>query len=74
MNLHNAYVNGALRLEQLYVEMFNQIPNSFLYYEEGVLFKTSDLTEEKCNELFGPCKMLFHEEEKIRVRKGVCGG
>ena len=65
MNLHNAYVNGALRLEQLYVEMFNKIPNSFLYYEEGMLFKTLDLTEEKCNELFGPCKIFFHEEEKI---------
>lgn len=66
MNLHNAYANGALRLEQLYVEIFNQIPSSFLYYEEGMLFKTSDLNKEKCNELFGPCcKMFFHEEEKI---------
>lgn len=66
MNLHNAYVNGALRLEQLYVELFHVIPSSFLYYEEDLLFKTSDLTKEWFKTRFGKhVTVFFHEEEKI---------
>lgn len=66
MDLNKAYVNGALRLEQLYVELFNVIPNSYLYYEEGLFFKTSDLTLEKCKEFFGEnIELKVHEENKI---------
>jgi hypothetical protein len=66
MNLLNAYANGALRLEQLYVELFGVIPNSYLYYKEGLFFKTSYLTSEKCEEIFGKnIDVMIHEEEKI---------
>jgi hypothetical protein len=66
MNLHNAYDHGSLRLEKLYIELFNTIPDTYLYYKEGLLFQTSYLTKEKCKEIFGEdIDVRVYDEDKI---------
>jgi hypothetical protein len=53
MSLLNAYANGALRLEMLYVELFGKLPDNYYYYNENQKFDTFCLTKKKCREVFG---------------------
>ena len=65
MNLINAYANGALRVEMLYIEMFNVIPDVYLYYKEGLKFDTYYLTREKCREIFDNVDVRIIDQDKI---------
>ena len=65
MNLINAYANGALRVEMLYIEMFNVIPDVYLYYKEGLKFDTYYLTREKCREIFNNVDVRIIDQDKI---------
>lgn len=65
MSLLNAYANGALRLEMLYVELFNKIPDIYLYYKEDLKFDTHFLTREKCREIFGNVDVRIVDQDKI---------
>ncbi len=65
MNLLNAYANGALRIEMLYVELFNTIPDVYLYYKEDLKFDTYFLTREKCREIFDNVDVRIVDQDKI---------
>lgn len=65
MNLLNAYNNGVLRIEMLYVELFNLIPDIYLYYKEDLKFDTYYLTREKCIEIFGNVDVRICDQDKI---------
>lgn len=65
MSLLNAYANGSLRLEMLYVELFNAIPDIYLYYKEGLKFDTYYLTREKCREIFDNVDVRIVDQDKI---------
>lgn len=65
MKLLNAYNNGVLRLEMLYVELFNTIPDVYLYYKEGLKFDTYFLTREKCREIFDNVDVRIVDQDKI---------
>lgn len=65
MSLLNAYANGALRLEMLYVELFYAIPDTYLYYKEDLKFDTYFLTREKCIEIFGNVDVRICDQDKI---------
>ena len=65
MNLLNAYNNGVLRLEMLYVEAFNVLPDVYLYFKEGLNFDTFYLTREKCKEMFGNVEVRITSHDKI---------
>ena len=65
MNLLNAYNNGVLRLEMLYIEAFNVLPDFYLYYKEGLNFNTFYLTREKCREIFGDVDVRIIDQDKI---------
>ena len=65
MNLLNAYNNGVLRLEMLYVEAFNVLPDVYLYFKEGLNFDTFYLTREKCKEMFGNVNVRIVSQDKI---------
>lgn len=65
MSLLNAYNNGALRLEMLYVELFNVIPDIYLYYKEDLKFDTFYLTVDKCKEIFGNVDVRIIDQDKI---------
>ena len=65
MSLLNAYANGALRLEMLYVELFYAIPDTYLYYKEDLKFDTYFLTREKCTEIFGNVDVRICDQDKI---------
>ena len=65
MSLLNAYNNGVLRLEMLYVELFNVIPDIYLYYKEGLKFDTYYLTREKCREIFDNVDVRIVDQDKI---------
>ena len=65
MNLLNAYNNGVLRLEMLYVELFGNIPDTYLYYKEDLKFDTYFLTREKCTEIFGNIDIRICDQDKI---------
>ena len=65
MNLLNAYNNGVLRLEMLYVEAFNVLPDVYLYYKEDLNFDTFYLTREKCKEMFGNVDVRIISQDKI---------
>lgn len=65
MGLINAYNNGVLRLEMLYVELFNVLPHQFLYFKEGLKFDTFFLTIEKCYEMFGDVDVRILMQDKI---------
>ena len=66
MSLLNAYNNGVLRIEMLYVELFKVIPDVYLYYKEDLKFDTYFLTREKCKEIFEAvermeeCTLIHH--------------
>ena len=64
-NLINAFANGALRIEQLYVALFNKIPDKYSYYNESLLLDTNYLTREKCAELFGDVEVSIRIDEHI---------
>ena len=65
MSLLNAYANGALRTEMLYVEWFYAIPDIYLYYKEDLKFDTYFLTREKCKEIFGNVEVRICDQDKI---------
>lgn len=65
MSLLNAYNNGVLRLEMLYVELFNTIPDVYLYYKEDLKFDTYFLTREKCREIFDNVDVRIVDQDKI---------
>ena len=65
MGLINAYNNGVLRVEMLYVEIFNRIPDIYLYYKEDLKFDTTFLTREKCIEKFGEVEIRISDQDKI---------
>ena len=65
MNLLNAYANGVLRIEMLYTEAFNVLPDIYLYYKEGLNFNTFYLTREKCREIFGDVDVRIISQDKI---------
>jgi hypothetical protein len=65
MGLINAYNNGVLRVEMLYVEIFNQLPDIYLYYKEDLKFDTTFLTREKCIEKFGEVEIRISDQDKI---------
>lgn len=65
MNLLNAYANGVLRIEMLYVELFGKIPDIYLYYKEGLKFDTYFLTKEKCREIFNNIEVRIIDQDKI---------
>ena len=65
MSLLNAYANGALRLEMLYVELFKVIPDIYLYYKEDLKFDTYYLTVDKCREIFGNVDVRIVDQDKI---------
>lgn len=65
MSLLNAYNNGALRIEMLYVELFNTIPDVYLYYKEDLKFDTYFLTREKCREIFDNVDVRIVDQDKI---------
>ena len=65
MSLLNAYANGTLRTEMLYVELFDKIPDIYLYYKEGLKFDTYFLTREKCKEMFGNVEVKIWDQDKI---------
>lgn len=65
MSLLNAYANGGLRLEMLYVELFDIIPDVYLYYKEGLKFDTYYLTRDKCEEIFGNVELRIVDQDKI---------
>lgn len=65
MSLLNAYNNGVLRIEMLYVELFNLIPDIYLYYKEDLKFDTYYLTREKCIEIFGNVDVRIVDQDKI---------
>lgn len=65
MDLLNAYANGTLRLEMLYIELFGIIPDIFLYYKEGLKFDTYYLTREKCREVFDNVDVRIIDQDKI---------
>ena len=65
MSLLNAYNNGVLRLEMLYVELFGNIPDVYLYYKEGLKFDTYFLTREKCREIFDNVDIRIVDQDKI---------
>lgn len=65
MSLLNAYNNGVLRIEMLYVELFNLIPDIYLYYKEDLKFDTYYLTREKCIEVFGNVDVRIVDQDKI---------
>lgn len=65
MSLLNAYANGALRLEMLYVELFKVIPDIYLYYKEDLKFDTFYLTADKCKEFFGNVDVRIIDQDKI---------
>ena len=65
MSLLNAYNNGVLRVEMLYVELFNIVPDVYLYYKEGLKFDTNYLTREKCREIFDNVDVRIIDQDKI---------
>lgn len=65
MSLLNAYNNGVLRIEMLYVELFDLIPDIYLYYKEDLKFDTYYLTREKCIEVFGNVDVRIVDQDKI---------
>ena len=65
MSLLNAYNNGVLRIEMLYVELFDNIPDVYLYYKEGLKFDTYFLTREKCKEIFDNVEVRIIDQDKI---------
>lgn len=65
MGLLNAYANGALRIEMLYVELFDTIPDVYLYYKEDLKFDTYFLTREKCREIFDNVDVRIVDQDKI---------
>lgn len=65
MSLLNAYNNGVLRIEMLYVELFDLIPDIYLYYKEDLKFDTYFLTREKCKEIFGNVEVRICDQDKI---------
>ena len=65
MSLLNAYNNGVLRIEMLYVELFDLIPDIYLYYKEDLKFDTYYLTREKCIEVFGNVDIRIVDQDKI---------
>lgn len=65
MKLLNGYNNGVLRLEMLYVELFDHIPDVYLYYKEGLKFDTFYLTREKCKEIFENVEIRIVDQDKI---------
>ena len=65
MNLLNAYVNGAIRLDMLYVELFGVLPDKYLYYKEGLKFDTYYLTRKKCREIFESVDVQIFDQDKI---------
>lgn len=65
MKLLNGYNNGVLRLEMLYVELFDHLPDVYLYYKEGLKFDTFYLTREKCKEIFENVEVRIVDQDKI---------
>lgn len=65
MGLINAYNNGVLRIEMLYVELFDRLPDTYLYYKEDIRFDTNFLTREKCVEKFGDVEVRIVDQSKI---------
>ena len=65
MSLINAYNNGVLRVEMLYIELFDIIPDIYLYYKEGLKFDTNYLTREKCREIFNNADVRIIDQDKI---------
>lgn len=65
MSLLNAYNNGVLRIEMLYVGLFDLIPDIYLYYKEDLKFDTYYLTREKCIEVFGNVDVRIVDQDKI---------
>lgn len=65
MSLLNAYANGVLRIEMLYIELFDLIPDIYLYYKEDLKFDTYYLTREKCIEVFGNVNVRIVDQDKI---------
>lgn len=65
MSLLNAYANGVLRIEMLYVELFKVIPDIYLYYKEDLKFDTFYLTVDKCKEIFGNVDVRIVDQDKI---------
>jgi hypothetical protein len=65
MSLLNAYNNGVLRIEMLYVELFDLIPDIYLYYKEDLKFDTYYFTREKCIEIFGNVDVRIVDQDKI---------
>lgn len=65
MNLLNAYVNGTLRLDMLYVELFGVLPDKYLYYKEDLKFDTYYLTRKKCREIFDSVDIQIFDQDKI---------
>lgn len=65
MSLLNAYNNGVLRIEMLYVELFDLIPDIYLYYKEDLKFDTYYLTREKCIEVFDNVDIRIVDQDKI---------
>ena len=65
MSLLNAYNNGVLRIEMLYVELFDLIPDVYLYFKENLKFNTHYLTLEKCKEIFGNVEVRIVDQDKI---------
>ena len=65
MSLLNAYNNGVLRIEMLYVKLFDLIPDIYLYYKEDLKFDTYYLTREKCIEVFGNVDVRIVDQDKI---------
>ena len=65
MNLLNAYVNGTIRLDMLYVELFGVLPDKYLYYKEGLKFDTYYLTRKKCREIFESVDVQIFDQDKI---------
>lgn len=65
MNLLNAYVNGTIRLDMLYIELFNVLPDKYLYYKEDLKFDTYYLTRKKCREIFDSVDVQIFDQDKI---------
>ena len=65
MNLLNAYVNGAIRLDMLYIELFGILPDKYLYYKEDLKFDTYYLTRKKCGEIFESVDVQIFDQDKI---------
>ena len=65
MKLLNGYNNGVLRLEMLYIELFDHLPDVYLYYKEGLKFDTFYLTREKCKEIFENVEVRIVDQDKI---------